>query len=134
MLCCGDVNAAKEAEATARRIMPWKRTKFGLGVTDLPLRHPGPRPPGLPFPPPSVPTPPPSSSVSRPTSLPLSLNIVDFDSKESGELQRPSTRCRCIRVASRPRVGGLLTAEFSRALFISLPLVSSLASDGVSTN
>ncbi|KAI1274836.1 hypothetical protein F5Y07DRAFT_371640 [Xylaria sp. FL0933] len=104
LLCCTDVAAAKQAEATVRGSGILEKHKgFGLGITDLPLEHPGPirrlpspphpPTPGPPRPPPrnpasSVPTPvptpppqPPSSSLLP--SRPQSLRIVDFESLDN---------------------------------------------------
>ncbi|KAI1346348.1 hypothetical protein F5Y01DRAFT_308381 [Xylaria sp. FL0043] len=104
LLCCTDVTAAKQAEATVRGSGILEKHKgFGLGITDLPLEHPGPirrlpSPPHPPTPGPprrplrippfSVPTPVPSPPPQPPSSSllpsrPQSLRIVDFESLDN---------------------------------------------------
>ncbi|KAI0425595.1 hypothetical protein F5Y09DRAFT_321441 [Xylaria sp. FL1042] len=81
LLCCTDVVAARQAEATVRAsgILQMEKYKgFSLGITDLPLEHPGPirRLPNLPRPPtpgprrPYSPFPPPISPCLTPDTSP----------------------------------------------------------------
>ncbi|KAI0814102.1 hypothetical protein GGR55DRAFT_495854 [Xylaria sp. FL0064] len=130
LLCCTDVAAAKQAEATVRGSGILEKNKgFGLGITDLPLEHPGPirRLPYVPRPPspgpsrpllaprPNVPTPPPQpSSFLWSPSRPQSLRIVDFESiDKQGDPDNETVAV--FALSSRPQMGRrIFTAESSR--------------------
>ncbi|TGJ81874.1 hypothetical protein E0Z10_g6897 [Xylaria hypoxylon] len=133
MLCCADVNAAKEAEATVRESgVLEKHEGFGLGIINLPLEHPGPvrrlidqiwppspgpSYPGQSFTRPSLPTPPPlPSSVSLSLDIPLSLRIIDFDSLETqGSSGSGTYTIAVFALSSEPRMGRrIFTADGSR--------------------
>ncbi|KAF2967797.1 hypothetical protein GQX73_g5774 [Xylaria multiplex] len=123
MLCCVNANAAKEAEATVRESAVLEKYEgFGLGITDLPLEHPGPVrhlfyqefPPSpgparprpvrpLPTPPTPPPLPPP---VLPPLDIPLSLRIVDFDSLETlGSSDGQACSTAVFALSSEPWMG-----------------------------